>query len=154
MLVDSSFDAISCTNWIYRLFQVVQEYERAVIFRLGRLMAGGAKGPGTHIEHIIFQMDRVFVAHAAWMMGSHAIANDSPHFPWLKHPIDCTVHKWYFNALVCFHIIYIWLSLSKVYFSSCLVWMRMRVWTYAPELMMFHHKRYVCHIIHRTRIAQ
>jgi regulator of protease activity HflC (stomatin/prohibitin superfamily) len=26
--------------------QVVQEYERAVIFRLGRLMAGGAKGPG------------------------------------------------------------------------------------------------------------
>ena len=27
-------------------FQVVQEYERAVIFRLGRLMQGGAKGPG------------------------------------------------------------------------------------------------------------
>lgn len=30
-------------------FQVVQEYERAVIFRLGRLMAGGAKGPGLYI---------------------------------------------------------------------------------------------------------
>ena len=27
-------------------FQVVQEYERAVIFRLGRLLPGGAKGPG------------------------------------------------------------------------------------------------------------
>jgi erythrocyte band 7 integral membrane protein len=27
-------------------FKVVQEYERAVIFRLGRLMKGGAKGPG------------------------------------------------------------------------------------------------------------
>ncbi|XP_069674452.1 band 7 protein AGAP004871 isoform X3 [Periplaneta americana] len=27
-------------------FKVVQEYERAVIFRLGRLMSGGAKGPG------------------------------------------------------------------------------------------------------------
>jgi regulator of protease activity HflC (stomatin/prohibitin superfamily) len=26
--------------------QVVQEYERAVIFRLGRLIPGGAKGPG------------------------------------------------------------------------------------------------------------
>jgi len=25
---------------------VVQEYERAVIFRLGRLSKGGAKGPG------------------------------------------------------------------------------------------------------------
>ena len=28
------------------LFQVVQEYERAVIFRLGRLIGGGARGPG------------------------------------------------------------------------------------------------------------
>lgn len=28
------------------MFQVVQEYERAVIFRLGRLVSGGAKGPG------------------------------------------------------------------------------------------------------------
>ncbi len=29
--------------------QVVQEYERAVVFRLGRLRSGGAKGPGdTH----------------------------------------------------------------------------------------------------------
>jgi len=26
--------------------QVVQEYERAVIFRLGRILPGGAKGPG------------------------------------------------------------------------------------------------------------
>lgn len=26
--------------------QVVQEYERAVVFRLGRLLKGGAKGPG------------------------------------------------------------------------------------------------------------
>lgn len=30
--------------------QVVQEYERAVIFRLGRLMQGGAKGPGKLIQ--------------------------------------------------------------------------------------------------------
>ena len=29
-----------------RSFQVVQEYERAVIFRLGRLLQGGSKGPG------------------------------------------------------------------------------------------------------------
>ena len=28
------------------VLQVVQEYERAVIFRLGRLLNGGAKGPG------------------------------------------------------------------------------------------------------------
>jgi len=30
--------------------QVVQEYERAVIFRLGRLLPGGAKGPGRDLE--------------------------------------------------------------------------------------------------------
>ena len=30
----------------YLLTKVVQEYERAVIFRLGRLRSGGAKGPG------------------------------------------------------------------------------------------------------------
>ena len=29
---------------------MVQEYERAVIFRLGRLPAGGSKGPGTYIH--------------------------------------------------------------------------------------------------------
>ena len=28
------------------LLKVVQEYERAVVFRLGRLRSGGAKGPG------------------------------------------------------------------------------------------------------------
>ena len=28
------------------MLQVVQEYERAVIFRLGRLLNGGSKGPG------------------------------------------------------------------------------------------------------------
>uniref|UniRef100_A0A1B0G0A0 Band 7 domain-containing protein n=1 Tax=Glossina morsitans morsitans TaxID=37546 RepID=A0A1B0G0A0_GLOMM len=32
---------------LFVCFKVVQEYERAVIFRLGRLMQGGAKGPGT-----------------------------------------------------------------------------------------------------------
>ena len=31
------------------VFQVVKEYERAVIFRLGRLRSGGAKGPGIFI---------------------------------------------------------------------------------------------------------
>ena len=33
--------------WLHSpLFQVVQEYERAVIFRLGRLLHGGSRGPG------------------------------------------------------------------------------------------------------------
>ncbi|XP_073956424.1 band 7 protein AAEL010189-like [Choristoneura fumiferana] len=31
---------------LFVCFKVVQEYERAVIFRLGRLLPGGAKGPG------------------------------------------------------------------------------------------------------------
>merc|ERR1719225_775591 len=31
-------------------FKVVQEYERAVIFRLGRLLAGGSRGPGLNLD--------------------------------------------------------------------------------------------------------
>jgi regulator of protease activity HflC (stomatin/prohibitin superfamily) len=31
---------------VIAISQVVQEYERAVIFRLGRLRTGGARGPG------------------------------------------------------------------------------------------------------------
>ncbi|KAG1663266.1 Stomatin-2 [Nymphon striatum] len=34
---------------IHTVNQVVQEYERAVIFRLGRLLSGGPKGPGTFL---------------------------------------------------------------------------------------------------------
>ena len=38
-------------NFIFKVnkklnVQIVQEYERAVIFRLGRNVSGGAKGPG------------------------------------------------------------------------------------------------------------
>ena len=40
-----------CENFVDLLFQLYpilsrQEYERAVIFRLGRLLSGGARGPG------------------------------------------------------------------------------------------------------------
>ena len=38
-----------CVTFPLSLFwvvKVVQEYERAVIFRLGRLLTGGARGPG------------------------------------------------------------------------------------------------------------
>ncbi|VDO45378.1 unnamed protein product [Onchocerca flexuosa] len=38
------FSACACIK--YKLFQVVQEYERVVIFRLGRLMTTKARGPG------------------------------------------------------------------------------------------------------------
>ena len=31
---------------LFLVVKVVQEYERAVIFRLGRLLTGGARGPG------------------------------------------------------------------------------------------------------------
>lgn len=37
--------------FLFSKLQVVQEYERAVIFRLGRLMQGGAKGPGEYTQN-------------------------------------------------------------------------------------------------------
>ena len=32
--------------WHQKMLLLTQEYERAVIFRLGRLLSGGARGPG------------------------------------------------------------------------------------------------------------
>ncbi|KAL5291758.1 STOM family protein [Megaselia abdita] len=48
ILIFLSWVLVACTMPFSLIvcFKVVQEYERAVIFRLGRLMQGGAKGPG------------------------------------------------------------------------------------------------------------
>ncbi|XP_014784177.1 band 7 protein AGAP004871 isoform X1 [Octopus bimaculoides] len=48
LLMALSFVIILCTLpfSLCLVIKVVQEYERAVIFRLGRLLSGGAKGPG------------------------------------------------------------------------------------------------------------
>ncbi|PSN37364.1 Band 7 protein [Blattella germanica] len=52
--------------------QVVQEYERAVIFRLGRLMSGGAKGPVTcrNINPILQQEFSLSCPASMPMLGS------------------------------------------------------------------------------------
>ena len=42
---------------------MVQEYERAVIFRLGRLLAGGAKGPGKLIDTRIKKINNILNIH-------------------------------------------------------------------------------------------
>jgi len=42
--------------------QVVQEYERAVIFRLGRLLPVGAKGPG---EDVLIEANIFVYSHSA-----------------------------------------------------------------------------------------
>ena len=43
---DGTFFTIQLDKYIYKISSLSQEYERAVIFRLGRLVAGGARGPG------------------------------------------------------------------------------------------------------------
>jgi regulator of protease activity HflC (stomatin/prohibitin superfamily) len=41
--------------------KVVQEYERAVIFRLGRLLPGGARGPGNVLKTLknVFKHEKI-----------------------------------------------------------------------------------------------
>lgn len=48
ILIILSYILVVCTMPVslFMCFKVVQEYERAVIFRLGRLSKGGARGPG------------------------------------------------------------------------------------------------------------
>jgi erythrocyte band 7 integral membrane protein len=38
---------------LFFCIKIVKEYERAVIFRLGRLIPGGARGPGMNLEFCI-----------------------------------------------------------------------------------------------------
>ena len=47
--LQSSRRFVSSCN-IYICVQVVTEYERAVVFKLGRLKKGGSLGPGLHFE--------------------------------------------------------------------------------------------------------
>ena len=41
----------NCRQPFFPTIKVVQEYERAVIFRLGRLLHGGSRGPGKQRNH-------------------------------------------------------------------------------------------------------
>ena len=48
---------IYCGHSVYNFVQVVQEYERAVIFRLGRLLEHDAKGPGCYLLNRVYSCD-------------------------------------------------------------------------------------------------
>nr|AAB18857.1 stomatin [Mus musculus] len=47
--------------WLPRSFSIVKEYERVIIFRLGRILQGGAKGPG-----VCFLSCRALTASSRW----------------------------------------------------------------------------------------
>ena len=57
---------ISYSLLFFSLQQVVQEYERAVIFRLGRLLSGGSRGPGR--SHLDFSSLDTVVRHYTLIM--------------------------------------------------------------------------------------
>ena len=46
--VHYTYNIVYSNRYSIILIQVVQEYERAVIFRLGRLLKGGSRGPGNN----------------------------------------------------------------------------------------------------------
>ncbi|KAF3430610.1 hypothetical protein E2986_10098 [Frieseomelitta varia] len=67
---------------LFICFKVVQEYERAVIFRLGRLLSGGAKGPGKNIiKFITLINESKFLCHQFQAITSegfiHVLTKDS-----------------------------------------------------------------------------
>lgn len=47
------------------IFQVVQEYERAILFRLGRVVPGGPKGPGHYsfVVLLFYTHSRIFCSY-------------------------------------------------------------------------------------------
>ena len=54
---------------------MVQEYERAVIFRLGRLLAGGSRGPGKLDQHNLLTISGHNYLH------TKCSSDPSNHFP-------------------------------------------------------------------------
>ena len=66
-------------RYIYNLLQVVQEYERAVIFRLGRLKQGGAQVQNKLIQYALNDYDISTIN--AVLKGSWNIFCDSLHWP-------------------------------------------------------------------------
>lgn len=50
----NSTENVILVKRVFVSLQVVQEYERAVIFRLGRVLPGGAKGPGMSLLDYYF----------------------------------------------------------------------------------------------------
>ena len=63
LVIYSSFKWLEGDSTLIHSLQVVQEYERAVIFRLGRLLNGGAKGPGMLI--LILMLMQTFLMSQA-----------------------------------------------------------------------------------------
>ena len=52
-------------------FKVVQEYERAVIFRLGRLLHGGSRGPGNFLLLPSSYYTKVYLIHLLQAFSSY-----------------------------------------------------------------------------------
>ncbi|KAG8538518.1 hypothetical protein GDO81_022497 [Engystomops pustulosus] len=46
VIVSFFFTIITFPISVWMCIKIVKEYERAIIFRLGRILRGGAKGPG------------------------------------------------------------------------------------------------------------
>ena len=63
------------TENIFLCLQVVQEYERAVIFRLGRSLPGGAKGPGNIIKRNANRFRLTFSSLSAAAVTNHAVCD-------------------------------------------------------------------------------
>ena len=85
---DTKEDTFSQPFRVKILLQVVQEYERAVIFRLGRLLDGGSKGPGksffyTHTEKVVTH----FWKKKIWIYFSLFRARLRPFRPPLQPPL-------------------------------------------------------------------
>lgn len=97
------------------IFQVVQEYERAVIFRLGRLMQGGAKGPGiSYSAFTIFVFNRSHVLQLNYCRHGNKSQSQT-----------LTIAPVWFIHLILYDIRYLWYCGAQctivhgIYIYSC-----------------------------------
>lgn len=110
------------------ILQVVQEYERAVIFRLGRVV-GGAKGPGK--ENLIYSLQCTYYTVMQLYFVTWGLCVFAP-------CIDCLHH-----FLMLMFLLVVDFFLFKDCFFCGHVLMKCKKLTSEFCLMMFHHRRLV-----------
>ena len=67
---------------------LVQEYERSVIFRLGRLLSGGARGPGVFfIIPCVDTYEKIDMRTATYEIPPQEVSNDITTDNW-TNPIE------------------------------------------------------------------
>ena len=126
------------------IFQVVQEYERAVIFRLGRLLSGGSRGPGKYYQPL-FRSTQVHILKTGCLLLPlillKEILGGKKTFLFGKKGWRATTIALRFSSF----------QVLSSYFRASRITQRS---TFAPRLLTFPRRRFVLDLLYNSLMQQ